>query len=360
MSKVLEANDKTELLLDFKNAYAQIEESPDSNIYLDYSIDFRNYSIDEIESVLKGLSTNISQNDDLYSIKISSKNTMSSKVYLLESDFGFSMDKAFDTGEQTKRKFKKTKESFKTIPWNESKAEVFLETLRKFKANAPYDSTEIVDLSTVKSYSVKFIIKVPQLIKLKLELEKSELQFKYNASNQIACKSKNSTIRSQGFSNSLSNFYMDKGQFKVYEVSGGHYTFKDLRKLMIGSFENVVIDSEFSDFSIGEVGENSRINDFNSQFWLYGFSSEIGIFTMNTEYSKINLYYPEDMKYYIETFGHDTVHYWDNLITEIRPNRKNESSKMMVIGNEKSPNKIQINTIHGIIRFGEDFIDFGK
>jgi hypothetical protein len=66
------------------------------------------------------------------------------------------------------------------------------------------------------------------------------------------------------------------------------------------------------------------------------------------------------MEYNIETFEHDTFHYWDNRITEIQSSQKNKSSKMMIIGKEIATNEIQINTIHGIVRFGEEFIDYGE
>jgi hypothetical protein len=33
---------------------------------------------------------------------------------------------------------------------------------------------------------------------------------------------------------------------------------------------------------------------------------------------------------------------------------------MMIIGKEIATNEIQINTIHGIVRFGEEFIDYGE
>jgi hypothetical protein len=81
---------------------------------------------------------------------------------------------------------------------------------------------------------------------------------------------------------------------------------------------------------------------------------------MNTEYSEINMFLPEDMEYYIETFGHDTVHYHPDSMTEIPPSRKNKSSRMMIYATSTDSNKIKINTVHGIIRIGQDFIDFGE
>ncbi|WCO00759.1 hypothetical protein [Psychroserpens ponticola] len=358
LSKQLIATDKTELSLDIRNAFVQLETSPDEHIYIDYAIDFKNYRTGEIKSILKGITTDVIQNGDAYVLKIDSKTKMSSKVYNLESDFGISLDKVMPTPELTYRKFKKSKESlFGKFLWDESKAEVVLEMFRKFKVDG---TTEKVDLDKVKLYNVKFVIKVPQQMKLNLKLKQSEVRFNYASENKINCDAENSTIRSLGFTNQLSSFKMNNGRFKAHHTSGGKYAFKNLNSIIIGALDNVVIDSEFSDFSIGEVGENTKINDFNSQFWLYDFNSEMGEYIMNTEYSKINVYYPENTSNFLMiTKGYATVHYVDNTIFETPPSKQNKPVKMLVYGNDTPSvlNKVSINTINGIIRLGKDFID---
>jgi hypothetical protein len=357
LSKVLKANEKTELTLDLRNAYVQFETSIDTNIYIDYAIDFNNYPVDEIEEILRGLSINVEQKDNSYLIKIGSKHSMSSKVYTLDTEFGVTMDNGFTTTETNKRKFRTTKTALiSTINMEEKVADVMLRTLKKYNKDG---TTELIDLKKAKSYSVKFIIKIPQQIRLNLKLKKSEIRFKEDLVNQINCTADNSTIRSKSISNSLNSFQMDGGVFKGTYLSGGRYTFKDLNKIMIGSLDHVVLDSEFSDFSIGEIGGSVEVNDFNSQFWLYGFNSKMGEFIMNTEYSKINLYFPADKSnFLLLTYGYGTVHYMDNVKTIIRPSRSKISSKMMIIGDESTATNIaKINTINGIVRLGEDFID---
>ena len=120
------------------------------------------------------------------------------------------------------------------------------------------------------------------------------------------------------------------------------------------------MNSEFSKIEIGEIKSNVEITDFTSKFIIHNFSSSFKSFNMNTEYSEVNMFLPKNMSYYLETFGNDTVHYKNGITTEITPSRKNESSKMMTIGKVTNPNKIKINTTHGIIRLGEDSIDFGE
>ncbi|MBO6606868.1 hypothetical protein [Psychroserpens sp.] len=361
LSEVLKTSSNSELKLNLNNAFVQLEQSPDDNIYLDYSMEFKNYEVDEFESIIKGISTNLEQKGSNYILTLDSKHAMSSVVFSLESSYGISLDNAFATGEASNRKIKKSKDALiKMMSWDDAKAEVFLETLKKYKADG---TTEPIDLNEVKSYSVKCIVKVPQRVKLNLQLKQSEVQFRYDAYNEIRCEGEQTTIRGQKFINEKSKFQLNGGMFKVHVLSGGDFMFKDLNKVMIAEMDNVSIDSEFSDFSIGEVGSSVKITDFNSEFWLYNFDANMGTFNMDTEYSKINLYvtFSSD-NIAITTFGYGTVHYMNNLKTEIPPSRNKTSSKMMVIGddNASTKNKIRLNSINGIIRIGEDFIDFSN
>jgi hypothetical protein len=54
---------------------------------------------------------------------------------------------------------------------------------------------------------------------------------------------------------------------------------------MIAEVKNTVIDSEFSKIEFGEIGENVKINDFNSTYWLYNFSEDFERFIVLAEYS---------------------------------------------------------------------------
>ena len=173
------------------------------------------------------------------------------------------------------------------------------------------------------------------------------MTFNLDLESLLKVTARNTSFKFQNISNSLNTFDIVNGNFRCNSLNGGSYKFDHVDDVQVAELKDVTFDNEFTTTKIGEVGENVEINDFTN-------------FKMDTAYSEINLFFPEDMDYYIETYGHNTVHYYGDIITEIAPSRENVSSKMMVIGNDTSPNKILINTTHGIIRFGQDFIDTKK
>jgi hypothetical protein len=145
--------------------------------------------------------------------------------------------------------------------------------------------------------------------------------------------------------------------FEAEAIYGGTFDLKNVSSSKIGSIKESTIRSEFSKIEIGEVGLKTIIIDFNSEYWLYNWENNFGKVLMTTEYSKINIFTPKDIDYHLATFGHDTVHFFEGFTSEIRPSRENKSSYMFDMGSSRHHNKIQVNTVHGIIRFGEDIID---
>jgi len=209
----------------------------------------------------------------------------------------------------------------------------------------------------VKILKTKFTIKMPKQLNLRLMAENSSLTFSIDLERQLNINARNTSLKFQNINNPLNSIDVVNGNFRCNMLNGGLYKFNHVTDVQIASVSNLKLDSEFTEITIGEIGENIEIIDFNGKFWLHNFSNNFGTFKMNTEYSEINLFYPEDMDFYIETFGHDTVHYTGDFTTEIPPSKKNKPSKMMVIGEDTSSNNIKINTMHSIIRFGKDFID---
>jgi hypothetical protein len=236
-------------------------------------------------------------------------------------------------------------------------SDAFLKSLKTYNADG---SEEPVDLESLKSYGATIIVKVPETIPLSFNLYESNLIFKYDAQNSIRCQGEDSSVRGGRFANEGSIFRLNNGSFDALEVNGGRFRLKDLSTILIGSLRNVVIDSEFSTFKIGLLRSNVKIRDFNSTFWLYNFDKNIGELLIDSEYSKINLFLPQDKKnYVITTYGYGTVHYINGNKMEVRPSRSKESTTMVVVGSKGSTttNRIKFNTINGIIRMGDDFIE---
>jgi len=346
--------------LDLDGTYVGIEESKDDKIYFEYSIEFDNYSKKEIEKQLEDINTSAQIVEDKLIFKTSSTNVLSDVVYSIESLFGITFEgNNISFKEPTNKHWRKSKQYFYSLN-DGSKIKSLKEYLKNLKGLDGKGGTKKIEKKNVKTLKTNFIIKLPSDIDLRVVAVNSHLTFKFDLTTQVNINSRNTNLMFMGITNPLNNFDIVNGKFKSNELDGGAYKFNHLSDVQIAEVQNLTIDSEFSTMKIGEVGEHVRIVDFNGKFWIHNFSENFKNFQMDTEYSEINVFYPEDNDFFLTTFGHDTVHYTDNLITKISPSKKNESSKMMIMGKETNLNKIQINAVHGIIRFGKDFIELGE
>jgi hypothetical protein len=358
--KSFDATNLKTLALDFNSSYVEIVESEDNKIYFDYTIEFKNYSKKEIEEVLEKIETSAEVVGDKLQFKANSENTLGDVVYSLETLYGITFEGDYiNFKEKTDRQFRQSKQYFLDIN-SSSRGKSIKEYLKNIREVDEKGNKKKFNSKNVKVLKTNFIIKMPSHLKIRVMATNSNMGFKLDLENQLNVNARNTSLKFKDLNNPLNNLDIVNGSFRSNTLTGGSYKFTHVDNVQIAEVKNLTIDSEFTTIKIGEIGKNVEIIDFNSKFWLHNFSKDFTDFTMNTEYSEINMFYPEDIDYYIETYGHDAVIYWNNVKTEITPSRKNKPSKMMIIGKETSPNKIQINTVHSIIRFGEDFIDFGE
>ncbi|WP_458627367.1 hypothetical protein [Winogradskyella sp. PC D3.3] len=345
------------LVLNLEGTYVEIEASEDNKVHFDYTIEFENYSNKEIEKILNAVKPESQIVNDKLEFKSKGNNIASDVTYSIETLYGITFEGDYiNFKEPTTRMFRKSKQYFLDIN-SGSRGKSLKEYLKNLREVDNKGEKRKINSKSVKVLRTKFIIKIPSHINLRIMAVNSSMTFKLDLDSQLNVNARNTSLKFQSIKNPLNNLDIVNGSFRCNTLNGGSYKFNHAEVVQIAEVKNLTIDGEFSTTKIGEVGEHVKIVDFNGKFWLHNFSNNFKDFQMDTEYSEINLFYPEDMKYYIETYGNDTVHSHDSVTFEIEPSRKNRLSKMMVIGEESNPNKIQINSVHGIIRFGEDFID---
>lgn len=355
-----DATNLNNLVLNLEGTYVEIEASEDNKVHFDYTIEFENYSNKEIQSILNTVKPESQIVNDKLEFKSKGSNISSDVTYSIETLFGITFEGDYiNFKEPTTRMFRKSKQYFLDIN-SSSRGKSLKEYLKNLREVDDKGKKRKINSKSVKILRTKFIIKIPSHINLRIMAVNSSMTFKLDLDSQLNVNARNTSLKFQSINNPLNNLDIVNGSFRCNTLNGGSYKFNHAEVVQIAEVKNLTIDGEFSTTKIGEVGEHVKIVDFNGKFWLHNFSNNFKDFQMNTEYSEINLFYPEDMNYYLETYGHDTVFYDGNNITKITPSRKNKYSKMMIIGEETNPNKIKINTTHGIIRFGRDFIELGE
>jgi hypothetical protein len=347
------------LVLDFEGTYVLIEKSENNMVHFDFNIEFTNYSKKEIEAYLRNINTSSQISSQSLEFKSKTDNYLGNAVYSLETLYGISFEgNNVSFNDESNLKYRKSKQYFLSLN-NTSKIESLKNYLKNLREVDNNGNKRKINPDKVKISKTKFIIKVPEHLNYQIKAQKSDINFKHDIETKITLNAKDSNLTFKNLNNPDNAFDMVNGNFYSASINGGTFTFNHVTKLNMASIENCIFNSEFSHFNIGEIGNNVKIDDFNSKFWIYNFATNFGTFKMTTEYSEINLFYPENIEYLLTTFGHNTKHYTNKLITITPPSKKNISSKMMVIGDESKnySNKIEINAIHGIIKFGEDFID---
>ncbi len=358
--KSYDTTDLASVYLHLNGTYVEFSESEDDKVHFDYTLEFENYSKKEVESKLNEIKIEAIIKDGVLEFKTSGSEAKNDVSYSLEALYGIEFEGDFiNFKEKSNRVFRKSKQYFLDIN-SSSRGKSLKEYLKNLREVDKKGNKKKINTKNVKILRTKFSIKLPSEIKLRVMAENSNLIFKNDINNQLVVNARTTKLKFQNIKNPFNIIDVVNGSFRANFLEGGSYKFTHVDEVQVAQLKKVDVDTEFSNIKVGEIAEKVRIVDFNSKFWFHNFSQNFGEFQMASDYSEINLFFPEKSEYFIETFGYNTVHYWAKLITEIPPSRNKEHSKMMVIGEEDNPNQIKIHVTNGIIRFGEDFIDFGE
>lgn len=366
-SRSFETNVTTTALLTFKSGGGtiEIEESSDNKFYIEHSIEFKNYSKRQKEKVIKEIRNRYEVDAKMLGNNITTtynnkSNGMS--VFRIDSYMNskYILNKTSDSliKHKSNKAFVDEITEVKTSGYyliNSIMNSEYLSESRKQQFIKRYSNTE--KKAKEKTYHVKVKIKIPKHLNVTVNSKFTKIILRGYLKNKFSIRCSGGRLFADGFENKDNLIKVKDGIIIMKSMSGGKLALINSRQALLGTLDNLKLDAEFSKIEIGQINTSVEINDFTSKYLIHNFSNDFEALTMNAEYSEINIFFPKNTSYYLETFGRDTVHYRNGITTEISPNGKNQSSKMMVIGKDTSPNKILINTTHGIIRFGEDFID---
>lgn len=358
-NKSFDATKINTLVLNLEDTYVTFETSKDNKVHFNYQVEFTNYSKKEIENYLEHLKLISHINNQNLEFQSYRTDNLSNNVYTFETLYGITFegnDITFKS--ENTREFRKSKQFFLNIN-NASRIESIKNYLKNIREVNNKGEKKKISPKSVKMSKTKFTIKVPEHLNYQIKARQSNLNFNNNISTLVVLNAKDTNLTFKNLDYPLNSFDVVNGTFKAEIINGGTFMFNHVNNITLAELNYCILQSEFSNFNLGEIGEHVEINDFNSKFWIHNFAHNFGTFIMTTEYSEINLFYPENTEYLLTTFGHDTKFYTTDLVTIIQPSKKGISSKMMIIGDETKnhTNKIEINTIHGIIKFGQDFID---
>ncbi len=354
---VFDTDRLTSLVLDIENSTFTIENSEDGKVHINYFIEFDNFSPKERESRMAEISAKAEMVDDEIRVSASSKQAINIINFKYIGAGSLYYEYTYDIDKFKEHVFHKSKDSIV----KEIRVQKYKDSRNSFKGTqikikSRKGKTVKPKIKDVKTLKGTFIIKVPPHVGIHGNLKNSNITIRNHLFNEIMLDLKKGSFTSKELRNNLNHITVNDANFKAEGLLGGNYILNNVKKGLIGTVYNASIISEFSKLEIGEIRGGASVTDFNSTYWFYNWSGDFKKFEMQAEYSKVHLFQPNKSigspnNYMLTTFGYNTVHHFDDDTTaEIPPNRKNEKSKMLVVGDEAlSLNKVHLDIVHGIV-----------
>jgi len=348
--KSFEVDKNSNIIFNLDNTTVGIEESTDGKIHFDFSMEFENYSKNEIKNIVDSVKIKVGgfeKNITLEASGITKSNSHFSvntkEALVLDSDF-------FKSKKKEKKVLYKSKNSLieEINTHNKSSLENLLKMLKTKDEKGVKKKLSGISIQVMKS---DFSIKIPPHVKLVINSKDSQITFLDDFTNELSLVLRNGYLRAQTLANNHNNLKISDASLKVEKISGGIYYLNNISIGKIGSLNSVKITSEFSKIEIGEINQGIVINDFNSEFWFYNFSRGFKRFDLFSEYSKVHIFKPLN-NYSFKAFGNNTVIHDGGTVINMQPTKNGEKYNMFTrksAGSKEFSGHINFDMIHGMI-----------
>ena len=362
IQKEFEVDKNSSIVLNLDNISVAFEEATDGKIHFDYVMEFDGYSKKKIKAILEEVEIEATGSAEIVSLKAKSKSRVNVETFEFDSPHGISIrDVFFNSKKDTA--VRKSKDSLLT--------EINRNNGVRFKNNLKYinDHFKLIDKNgksknfikgSFKMVRSEFVIKLPPFVKVTINAKGSNLYFRNDIQNELSVTSNDGTIKAKAITNAYNKIEVEDANFEATNLIGGDYIFKNISKGKIGEISNAKITSEFSKIEIGEIGKQTKITDFNSEYWFYNWSQSFERFNLFSEYSKVHLFYPK-ANHSMKVIGNNTKSLVGKGEVEInmQPTKKGEKYTMMTkepYPGQTIAGQIFFDIIHGIIYTHEDSI----
>jgi len=357
-SKSFKTDKNTSVYIEIPDGSVKFVSSPDDSIHVDYNINFIKLPRKEHQRILDSVRIEAIQENNLISIKkyANVKQSLNTSRYISV----FSLDRLIyetkdtSTTTTTTRKLKSDISNEITEikaykSYHEARAKILYANDLKRKERL---LKKAVKWQNNRNFKRNFIIKIPKHIRLKIVAKGSLLNFHDEFDNQLSIRLDYGRLYINRIENPKNELKIHNSLLIAHTISGGKLETDRVFKALITELKNVDIESEFSNIEIGELGNNNKITDFNSEYFFYNWTKDFEHFDLFSDYSKIHFFYPK-LNYGLDVIGYNTrnVYVNDNFEVTMQPKSKERNRLMSKALNskEKSSGLIFFDIINGII-----------
>lgn len=347
-SKIFETNDNTSALIKLLGSDLEIVASPNNKFYIEYSIDFENYSnkikkrnIEKVQIEAQIIDNHITVNDEskfldyrLYSTlgMLNRNNTLKDSIYNQKSE---------------NLLMSEIKDAFVKKPF-------YIESIMKMYKDDPEQKKASINRynKRKKRTSIKnFIIKVPSNVSLTIDAKNSIIRMNKDFENKLSVRLDGGKLVLKSIHNKESIIKVKDAEFIAEVIDGGEIILNNVHKGLIGKINNAKLNTEFSAIEIGEVQKNNSFISFNINLVIHDFSDNFEKFNLISEYSKIH-YFKLNTHYSLNVNGYNTVINNMNIIEKTKKNNNGiKSSIFKIKPNTKDllSGKMNFDVTHGFI-----------
>ncbi|WP_298421675.1 hypothetical protein [uncultured Kordia sp.] len=353
--KTFSVDKKTSLIFQTNNIDVTFKVWDRDEVKVDFSVDFKNYSEEEIGAISSGIAVEanmkFSRRDAKYlQIQNTSPTSIGRLSYQIKSGEIHVNDIPWP--KEKRNRYRSVNDINKEVS-NDSKGFDDIEGYVVFKN----DSIALKDIKNtnrkeIQSIQGSYVIYVPKYMKLGLSVYKANINFEGTFTSLISAIFLESKVQATELLHKNNVFSFTNGAFKVKKIIGGNFSFKNVTSALIGQIENAVLETEFSKLAIGEITKNVKIKDFKSNFFIYNLGDEFDSILMTCEYSDIKMYIDKTQKHYMEAVGNNAVMNDDGMKIVMQPNRDGKKLKMFTRGetDEKArKNTFKLDLVHGFV-----------
>lgn len=349
--KSLPVSSKSILVLNLNKTSLILEKSTSNKIEFDYSIEFNNYSKKQIREYLAKISIDAKKQGENVVLKANGPSSSSSVNYYLGCNVSIIGD--FGKKRVEDKNYRKSKDSLLREIKDRGKA-----NSKKWFKNIQVEDkkgnrSSLLSKKVQRTKSV-FIVRVPDFIAINIDSKNSQIIFNKNIDSQINATINGGFLKAKELINSSNNLTFTNSSLEAEKIEGGVFSFKDSRKVLIATIENIKMTTEGSKVQLGNINRGVTIKDFNSEIKLYNFNDFFETFTLTGEYSKIYFFEPKT-NYEMSCKGHNgTFYFKDGMKVSIQPSKTGEKATMMVRkrrGDNPFSGKVLFDIVHATFHY---------
>ncbi|MFK7748885.1 MAG: hypothetical protein AB8B65_10865 [Kordia sp.] len=353
--KTFEVDKNTKLLFETQNIDVTFKTWNKDEVKVDFIVDFKNYSEEEIKKISEGIIVSAqmetSMGDMNYLRIANSSATSIGRLSYQVSDGKISVDNIFSEKKEPNR--------YRTVKDINKEISKRYEGFHDLDGHVIFENDSVafkdIDKSNHKGIlriRSKYEVYIPSYLTVDLSVAQAKVNFDGTFTNLIRGNFQESELSADELNNEGNSIQFMNGSIRVKKLAGGSYSFRNVTFGLFGEIENLLMNTEFSKISIGEIKRNVRFRDFKSDFFFYNLTENFKLITMMCEYSDIKMYIDKDQKYYMEAVGNNAVLKDGDVKIIMQPNKEGKKSKMFTRGKDNEENRknsFKLDLVHGFV-----------